>query len=100
MAIKASHCRVDFTARPENTATAQCYVVTVNADVDSVPILLQHKCCIPPQSEMAVQVESATAPAETTAALIEPLILTFEDIESSAVPEAFQNMIVARTASH
>ena len=97
--IKASHRRVDFTARPENTATAQCYVVTVTADVDSVPILLRHYC-IPPQSEMAVQVESATAPTETTAALIEPVIVRFEDIESSAVPEPFQNMIVARTVSH
>ena len=28
--IKASHRRVDFTAHPENTATAQCSVVTVN----------------------------------------------------------------------
>ena len=49
---------------------------------------------------MSVQVESATAPTKTTAALIEPLIVTFEDIGSAAVPEAFQNMIVARTVSH
>ena len=56
----------------------------------------------PPQNEMAVQVESATAPTETTTALIEPLIVTFGDIESSAVSEAFQNMTVARarTVSH
>ena len=98
--IKASHRRVDCTARPENTATARCSVVTVNTDVESVPVLLRHKCCIPPQSAMAVQVESATTPTETTAALIEPLIVTFEDIESPAVPEAFQNVIVARTVSH
>ena len=75
-------------------------MVTVNTDIESVPVLLPHKCCIPLQSEMAVQVESATAPTETTAALIEPVIVTFEDIESSAVPEAFQNITVARTVSH
>ena len=40
--IKVSHRRVDFTARPENTVTAQCSVVTVNTDADSVPILLRH----------------------------------------------------------
>ena len=57
--IKAFHRRIEFTARPENTATAQCSVGTGNTDVESVPVLLQHKCCIPPQSEMAVQVESA-----------------------------------------
>ena len=98
--IKASHRKVAFTARPENTATAQCSVVSVNTDVESVPALLRHICCIPPQSDMAVQVVSPTAPTETTAALIEPLIVTFKDIESSAVPEAFQNTIVARTVSH
>ena len=98
--IKASHRRVDFTAHPENTATAQFFVVTFNTGIESVPVLLRHKCCIPSQNEMAVQVESATAPTETTAALIEPLIVTFEDIESSAVPKAFQNMVVARTVSH
>ena len=98
--IKASHRRVNFTARPENTATTQCSVVTVNTGVESVPVLLRHQCCIPPQSEMAVQVESATAPTETPAALIEPLVVTFEDIESSVVPEAFQNMIVSLTVSH
>ena len=88
--IKASHRRADFTVNPNNTATAQCSMVTVNTDVESVPVLLRHKCCMPPQSEMAVQVESATAPTETTAALIKQLIVTFEDIESSAVPEAFK----------
>ena len=98
--IRASHRRVDFTAPPQNTATAQCSVVIVNTGIESVPVLLRHKCCIPPQSEMAVQVESAKAPTETTAALIEPLIVTFEDIEPSAVPEAFENMIVARKESH
>ena len=88
--IKASHCRVDFTAHPENTATAQCSVVTVKNGIESVPVLRRHKSCIPPQSEMAVQVESVTAPTETTAALIEPLIVTSEDIESFAAPEALQ----------
>ena len=45
----------------------------------------------PPQSERAVQVDSVEAPAppEITAALIEPFIVTVEDIEPSTVPEAF-----------
>ena len=49
---------------------------------------------------MAEQEQSATESTETTAALFGPLIVTFEDIETSAVPEASQNMIVARTVSH
>ena len=98
--IKACHPRVDFTAHPKNTATAQCSVVTVDTGIKSVAVLLRRKCCTSHQSEMAVQGESVKAPTETTAALIEPLIVTFEDIESSAVPEAFQNIIVARTVSH
>ena len=98
--IKPSHRRVDFSAHPKNTATAQCFVATVSTGIESVPALLRHTCCIPPQSEMAVQVKSVTAPTEINAALIEPLIVTFEDIESSAVPEAFQDMIVARTVIH
>ena len=49
---------------------------------------------------MAVQVESVTAPTETTVALIEPVIVTFVDIELPAVPEAIQNRIVAPTVSH
>ena len=48
---------------------------------------------------MTVQVESGTAPTETIAAAIEPLTITFADVESSAVPESFQNMMVARTVS-
>ena len=65
---------------------------------EPVPVFLKNKCCIPPQSETTVQVESVKAPTETTAALIEPLIVTIEDIESSAVPEAFQCFKVARSS--
>ena len=68
--IKASHRRVDFTAHPENTATARCSVVTVNIGIESVPVLWRHESCIPPQSGMAVQVELVTSPTETTAVLI------------------------------
>ena len=49
---------------------------------------------------MAVHVGSDHAPTETTAAIIEPLIATFEDIDSSTVPDAFQNMVIARTVCH
>ena len=49
---------------------------------------------------MAEQEQSATESTETTDALIGPLIVTFEDIETSAVPEDSQNIIVARTVSH
>ena len=60
--IRASYRRVDCTAHPDNTATAQCSVVTLNTGMESAPVLLRHKCCIPPESEMAAQVEPATAP--------------------------------------
>ena len=56
--------------------------------IEPVPVFSKNKCCIPPQSEMTVQVESVKAPTETTAALIEPLTVTIEDIESSAVPRS------------
>ena len=73
-----------------------------NSSVEPVPVFLQNRCCIPPQSEMSAQVESVKAPTVATAARIEPLIVTVEDIESLAVPEAFQFMIliVARTVCH
>ena len=56
----------------------------------------------PPQSELAVQIESVKAPNETTAARIQPLIVTVEKIRSSAVPinRTFQCMIVARTVCY
>ena len=95
--LKASHRKA--TAPPENPATTQCSVVTVNPRVEPVPVFLTNKCSIPTESEMAIQVASDHASIETTAALTEPLIATFDDTESSAVPEAFQN-IVARTVCH
>ena len=95
--IKASHRRSNLTARPENTAADQCSVVTVDTNVQPVPVFLKNKCAVPPQSEMAVQVISVQAPPTTTAALLEPRIVTFEDVESSEVPDAFQHLIVART---
>ena len=87
--IKASNRRVDFTAHPENTATAQCSVVPANTGVESVPVCLRNHCCILPQGEMTARAESVEAPPDTTAALIGPLIVTFEDIESPSVYEAF-----------
>ena len=46
---------------------------------------------------MAVHVETINAPAETTAALIEPRIVTAEDVQSSNVPKAFDRLVIART---
>ena len=63
-------------------------------------MFLTNKFNIPPESEMAIQLASGHAQTETTAAIIEPLIATLYDIESSAVPGAFQNTIVARTVCH
>ena len=95
--IKASHRRSNLTARPENTATTQCSVVTIDTIVEPVPEFFKNKCSVPPQNEMAVQVQSAQAPTKNTVALLEPRIVTFEEMESSEVPDAFQHLIVART---
>ena len=45
---------------------------------------------------MAVQVQSAQAPTKNTAAQLEPRIVTFEEMESSEVHDAYQHMMVAR----
>ena len=47
----------------------------------------------PPQGEMSVPARSAEATTETTAAWIEPLIVTCEESDPSAVLEPFQNVI-------
>ena len=52
-------------------------------------MFLTIKSSIPLESEIAVQVASEHAPTETTAAIAKYLILTFDGIELSAVPEAF-----------
>ena len=49
---------------------------------------------------MAVQVASDHAPTETTTAIIESLLATFDDIQASAATDAFQNIVVARTVRH
>ena len=49
---------------------------------------------------MAVHVETVNAPANTTAALIEPRIVTAEDVHSSDTPEAFHRLVIARTVCH
>ena len=49
---------------------------------------------------MAVHVETVNAPANTTAALIEPRIVTAEDVHSSDAPKAFHRLVIARTVCH
>ena len=56
--------------------------------------------CIRDRHEMAVHVETINAPAETTAALIEPRIVTAEDGYWSHVPTAFHRLVIARTVCH
>ena len=96
--LKAFHRKA--TAQPENPDTAQCSLVTVDPRVEPVPVFLTNKCSIPHRSEKALQVASENAPTETSAAIIEALISTFDETESFAVPEAFQDMVVAHTACH
>ena len=97
--IKASHRRSNLTSRPENTATTQCSVVSVDTIVEPVPAIVRNKCSVPPQSEVAIQVQSAQAPTKNTAAQLEPPIEIFEEMQSQSceVPDAFQHLIVART---
>ena len=76
---------------------AQCSVVAVvDNNVESVPVYLTKKCCVPPH-EMVVHVETIHAPAETTATLIEFRIVTAEDVHSSDVPKSFHTLVLART---
>ena len=46
---------------------------------------------------VAVEVETASAPDETTAAQIEPLVVTCDDAQSTDVPDAFHEIVVAPT---
>lgn len=95
--IKASHRIANVTKHSESSEMSQCSVVTIDPRVESVPVFLKNKCTIPPQSEMAVHVVSARAPIEDTAALIQPLIVTYDEIASSQAPDAFEHLVVART---
>ena len=67
----------------------------VGSDVESTPISATKQCCLSPENELAVQVESKNTPIETTAASIQPLIATIQDIESSARPYDFPKIVVA-----
>lgn len=49
---------------PDNPATTQCSVVTVDPRVEPVTVIETIKCSILPESEMAVQVKADHAPAE------------------------------------
>ena len=95
--VKATH-RIRSSTHP--TQVSQCSVVAVvDNNVESVPVYLTKKC-MPPQHEMAVHVETINAPAKTTAALMEPRILTAEDVHSPDVPKAFHVLVIARTVCH
>ena len=95
MKMKATHRHV----RPsqKDSDATQCSEVRLTADNSPVPVFLSRKCCIPPQHEMAVEVETASAPNETTAALIERLIVTCNGAQSTDVPDAFNIIVEART---
>ena len=57
--MKATH-RINHSTHP--THVAQCSVVAlVDNKVESVPVYLTKKCCVPPQHEMAVHVETINA---------------------------------------
>ena len=43
---------------------------------------------------------SPRAPDQTTAALIEPLIVTYDDVGSKYLPDVFLRILVARTVCH
>ena len=92
--MKTTH-RIRNSTHP--TQVAQCSVVAVvDNNVESVPVYLTKKCCVPPH-EMVVHVETIHAPAETTATLIEFRIVTAEDVHSSDVPKSFHTLVLART---
>ena len=95
--VKATHRIRDSTNETEIT---QCSVVAVVNKVESVPVYLTKKCCIPQEHEMAVHGEAVNAPAKTKAALIEPRILTAGDAHSSDVTKAFHRLLIARTVCH
>ena len=89
--MKTTH-RIRNSTHP--TQVAQCSVVAVvDNNVESVPVYLTKKC-MPPQHEMAVHVETINAPAKTTAALIEPRIVTAKDVHSPDVPKAFHRLVL------
>ena len=58
---------------------------------------LTKKCTIPADHEMAVDVHANEAPDRTITALVEPRIVTEDDMKTSDAPQAFRRAIVART---
>lgn len=47
---------------------------------------------------MVVQVETATAPEQDTEAIVEPQVVTTEEMKENTVANIWKRLIVARTA--
>jgi len=96
--IPAKHRRTSSQAHTNDSAPAQISIVALDPSVGAVPVYLPKRYCIPPEHEMTVDVVTEHAPQATTPALIEPRIVTTEDIQTSGnIPDAFRRILVART---
>ena len=99
VSIKATHKRRVGQSNPSHKSHDSCSVVRIETTAQLVPIFLKKKCVVPPQSEMALQVESEEPPEVTTTAVIEPRIITEQDAQSADTPQSFRRLIVARTVT-
>lgn len=79
--------------------SSQCSVVVAMPNVDAVPVSLQEKCKIKPRHEICVRVVSAVAPDHDTEAVIEPRVVTCEDLANlpSDTAQLWENLLVARS---
>lgn len=82
---------------PTETDSMTCSVVALERDTQAIPVYLTKKCTIPANHEMALEVHANDAPDRTITALVEPRIVTEDDMEASNAPQAFRRAIVART---
>lgn len=95
--IKATHRKFCSPTTTEADVD-NCSMVALDGDIEPVPVYLSKKCCVPARHEMTVEIHAAVQPpAETITALVEPRIITADDLDSPDTPTAFQRVIVART---
>lgn len=84
-----------------NTDSVKCSVAAIDGLVEMLPLYLRsRKCYIPPRHETAAYVETQVAPAKNTVALVDPRIVTAEEIEFTHVPQAFRRLVVAHRVCH
>ena len=104
LSFKNSTCIIPATHRrfrlptPTPADAENCSLVVQNGGYEPTPVYLTRKFCLPAQSEALLEVHTTVEPpAESVPAVIEPRIISADEVTSSETPEAFHRVAVART---